>query len=119
MPILVPSMVKLPEDAGFSITEYFGKSSVPGSEQFSLAIETIDPGISKARHLHRRTEELYFVLSGEGLVNAGGVDHTLASGAAFFIPIGQPHYLSANGTSPLSVLIVSSPAFDESDYEKC
>lgn len=118
MPSLVASHLKLPPEAKFAITEFFGKTSIPGSERVSLAIETIEPGVSKARHLHRRTEELYFVLAGTGTVNADGVDHRLTPGDAFYIPIDQPHFLSAMADQ-LSVLIVSAPAYDESDYIKC
>lgn len=118
MPILVSKEAKLPVGAQYAITEFFGKTTTPGSERVSLAIETIDPGVAKARHLHKVTEELYFVLSGSGYVNADGVDYNLGQGDAFYIPIEQPHFLRA-GSEKLSVLIVSCPSYDQMDYIKC
>lgn len=119
MPHLPPKNITLPAGAAYAITEYFGKDSVPSSERVSVAIETIERGVKKPRHLHRRTEEIYFVLSGQGTVNADGVDHALSAGNAFYIPIDQPHFLMADSAAPLSVLLISFPSFDESDYILC
>jgi len=52
----------------------------------SLAQATLDPGQTTWRHFHRRSEEIYFVLEGEGEMEVEGDRRTLTVGDAVLIP---------------------------------
>lgn len=63
-------------------------------------------------HFHRRSTELYYVLSGEGTIRLNGREHPLHPGSLVHIPPGVVH--SAQGK--MRVLVVGVPDIAEDDY---
>lgn len=63
-------------------------------------------------HFHKRSTELYYVLSGEGEVVLDGVRQEVRPGSIVHIPPGVIH--SANGK--MRVLVVGIPDIAEDDY---
>jgi mannose-6-phosphate isomerase-like protein (cupin superfamily) len=63
-------------------------------------------------HFHKRSTELYYVLSGEGEVVLDGVRQKVRPGSIVHIPPGVIH--SANGK--MRVLVVGIPDIAEDDY---
>jgi len=55
-------------------------------------------------------DELVLVLAGDGVLHAGGIDHTLAPGSCAHLPPGQLHCLENTGSAMLRVLGVFHPA---------
>ncbi|MGI5816591.1 MAG: cupin domain-containing protein [Armatimonadota bacterium] len=62
-------------------------------------------------HFHRRTTEIYYVLSGAGRLIAGGSAFDLAEGTAAYIPPGCVHRGEGSFTAAIAVL----PPFDPGD----
>lgn len=79
--------------------------------QCSLAEETLQPGCSVTPHHHRDLEEIYYVLSGEGLMSVGSERCRVAAGDAVYIPRGERHTLENTGTEPIRLIVVCGPAF--------
>jgi mannose-6-phosphate isomerase-like protein (cupin superfamily) len=59
-----------------------------GIELCSLAEEVLPPGAAVGRHHHHATEEVYYILSGTGLMTVGDEQRAVTAGDAVFIPRG-------------------------------
>jgi mannose-6-phosphate isomerase-like protein (cupin superfamily) len=79
--------------------------------QCSLAEETLQPGASVTPHHHRELEEIYYLLSGEGLMTVGAEQRKVLAGDAVYIPKGERHTLENTGSEPLRLIVVCGPAF--------
>ncbi len=83
--------------------------------QCSLAEETLPPGRAVTPHLHRDTEEIYYVLEGGGEMTVGEETRAVAAGDAIFIPRDSRHTLRNTGDRPMRIVLVCGPAFSRDD----
>jgi len=81
----------------------------------SVAEELLPPGAAVAPHHHRATEEVYYVLEGDGEMTVGGETRPVGSGDAVYIPIGAVHTLRNVGETPMRIWLVCGPAFTRED----
>jgi mannose-6-phosphate isomerase-like protein (cupin superfamily) len=81
----------------------------------SLAEATLEPGQATERHYHRASEEIYFVLKGQGEMELDGETRFLRPGDAVLIPPGAWHTLENNGTSELRILCCCAPPYAHDD----
>jgi mannose-6-phosphate isomerase-like protein (cupin superfamily) len=79
----------------------------------SLAEATLEPGQATERHYHARTEEIYFVLEGEGEMEVDGERRPVAPGDAVLIPAGAWHQIQAE--TPLRFLCCCAPSYSHED----
>jgi quercetin dioxygenase-like cupin family protein len=79
----------------------------------SLAEATLAAGQSTQRHCHRASEEIYFVLEGEGDLEIDGDGRRIAPGDAALIPPGAWHELVA--ASAMRFLCCCAPAYSHDD----
>ena len=84
--------------------------------QCSLAEELLPPGKSVTPHHHEVLEEIYYILSGAGVMTIGDETRAVGAGDAIYIPTGQRHTLTNTGTEPLRVVLVCGPAFYFEDH---
>jgi mannose-6-phosphate isomerase-like protein (cupin superfamily) len=85
------------------------------TEAQSLAEATLEPGQASERHYHARTEEIYFLLEGEGEMEVDGERRHVSPGDAVLIPAGAWHQLENNGTSELRILCCCAPPYSHDD----
>jgi len=81
----------------------------------SLAEATLEPGQATERHYHSVSEEIYFVLKGQGEMELDGETRFLRPGDAVLIPPGAWHTLENNGTSELRILCCCAPPYSHDD----
>jgi mannose-6-phosphate isomerase-like protein (cupin superfamily) len=81
----------------------------------SLAEATLEVEQATERHFHRLTEEIYFVLKGQGRMEVDGETTHMRPGDAVLIPAGAWHQLENNGTSELRILCCCAPAYSHDD----
>jgi mannose-6-phosphate isomerase-like protein (cupin superfamily) len=81
----------------------------------SLAEATLEPDQATARHYHRATEEIYFVLKGSGEMEVDGSTERVRPGDAVLIPAGAWHTLVNDGTSELRILCCCVPPYSDED----
>jgi len=81
----------------------------------SFAEITIPPGSSVLEHYHIKTEELYFVISGEGQMFIEGEFRTIGKGDAVVILPGQRHKVSNNGKIDFVMFVTCAPAYQDED----
>jgi len=85
------------------------------TEVQSLAEATLEVEQATERHYHRLTEEIYFVLKGQGRMEVDGVVTHVRPGDAVLIPAGAWHQLENNGTSELRILCCCAPPYSHDD----
>ncbi|HWB21626.1 MAG TPA: cupin domain-containing protein [Gaiellaceae bacterium] len=79
----------------------------------SLAEATLPPGSSTQRHYHALTEEIYFVLEGEGEMELDGEWRHIAPGDAVLIPPRAWH--STIAATQLRFLCCCAPPYSHDD----
>ncbi len=83
----------------------------------SLARATVPAGAATRLHRHRRSEEVYHVLAGTGVMTLGAETFAITPGDTIAIPPGTPHRLQADGNTDLVVLCACAPAYAHEDTE--
>ena len=79
--------------------------------QCSLAEETLPPGCAVTPHHHREIEEIYYVVSGQGLMTVGDETREVNAGDAIYVPRNHQHSLNNTGSEPIRLILVCGPAF--------
>jgi quercetin dioxygenase-like cupin family protein len=79
----------------------------------SLAEATLAAGSATERHYHAVTEEIYFLLDGEGEMELDGERRRVVPGEAILIPAGAWHEITA--TADLRFLCCCVPAYSHDD----
>ncbi len=85
-----------------------------GAFKQSLAEATLAPGAGTRRHYHARTEEIYVVLGGSGLVEVDGDERDVEPGDAILIPPGAWHEIKA-ADAELRFLCCCAPQYSDED----
>jgi mannose-6-phosphate isomerase-like protein (cupin superfamily) len=88
-----------------------------GNTAQSLAEATIAPGAATRLHRHHRSEEIYFILTGDGHMTLGQEHFPVTAGDTVCIPPGTPHCVENRGPTPLRILCSCAPAYAHSDTE--
>ncbi len=68
---------------------------------------SLEPGKSIPSHYHPDFEEIYYVLSGYGIMTIGDEQKEISRGDVVFIPSVSPHALMNTGNVPLRFITVS------------
>ena len=99
---------------GSLIHEFF-HPRCSGARHQSLAHAFVAAGQSTLRHEHVQTEEIYYVLSGDGAMQIGGESERVGPGDAVLIPPGAEHRITCVGPEPLEILCLCSPPYTDED----
>jgi mannose-6-phosphate isomerase-like protein (cupin superfamily) len=79
--------------------------------QCSLAEEVLPPSHAVAPHYHQEMEEIYYILSGRGVMSVGDERREVAAGDAVYVPRLTRHTLENTSDEPIRLLVVCGPAF--------
>jgi mannose-6-phosphate isomerase-like protein (cupin superfamily) len=97
-----------------TIRELFHPGSSPVRD-ISLAEALVDPGQETELHSHRVSQEIYYILEGEGDMRLGEERFAVKWDDAILIPPGTPHCVKNTGKSALRMLCVCSPQYSHED----
>lgn len=86
-----------------------------GSEKHSVALVTVPPGKSSARHYHLVSEESYYILRGKARMVVDDQRFQLAPGQACLIEPGEQHQIWNAGEEDLEFIAVCAPAWVAED----
>jgi mannose-6-phosphate isomerase-like protein (cupin superfamily) len=86
-----------------------------GNRRQSLAEATVRPGQETLLHKHLRTEELYHITAGRGLMTLGEDRFLVSAGDTVCIGPGTPHCIRNAAAEPLRILCCCSPAYSDAD----
>ena len=81
----------------------------------SLAEARLEPGGTTAAHFHRTTEEIYYILEGEGEMRIGNDSRSVGPGDAIAIPPGMAHTIQNTGAVTLRFLCCCAPGYEHDD----
>ncbi len=97
---------------GSQIRSILDLSNAPVVNQ-SLAEAAVPAGGSTERHYHKLSEELYFLLEGDGIMEINGETRKVVPGDAILIPPGAWHHITAS--SSLRFLCCCAPPYSHED----
>ena len=104
----------LPEVAPFTTKDGSTIRELHHTELQSLAEATLAPGQATQRHYHARTEEIYFLTAGGGILEIDGESSEVGPGDAALIPAGAWHELVA-GPEGARLLCMCAPPYTHDD----
>lgn len=81
----------------------------------SLAEARLSPGQSTTPHFHRQSEEIYYILSGDGQMRLGDDVRAVGPGDAIAIPPGIVHQLTNTSEGVLKLLCCCAPGYEHDD----
>lgn len=81
----------------------------------SLAEARLPHGAATIPHYHPNTEEIYYLLRGQGRMRIGEDARDVVPGDAIAIPAGAIHQIRNTGTEPLVFLCCCVPAYENDD----
>ena len=84
-----------------------------GSRFFDHRISSYEAGAHVEAHVHAVQEQIYHVLSGEGLLIVDGERRLVRANDVTYIPPGVVHEFHCTGIDPLVFLVITSPPTDE------
>jgi mannose-6-phosphate isomerase-like protein (cupin superfamily) len=88
------------------------------SKNIGLAYVEVDPGKESPEHFHRKTEEVYYFISGSGLMTVDGQESPVGPGDSVYIPIGSRHKIKNMSINKLCFISADAPPYDpEDDFE--
>lgn len=88
-----------------------------GNRAQSLAQATVPRGTRTRLHRHAKSEELYHIQSGHGLMFLGDQRFAVAPGDTVLIPRGTAHCIEAAGDVDLVFFCCCAPAYRHDDTE--
>jgi mannose-6-phosphate isomerase-like protein (cupin superfamily) len=92
------------------ITSYLLVSEITtGARRLTTSLVEMQPG--GRQHVHHKTEQCYFILSGRGEMTVGNEKKTVSAGEVIFIPSKAPHGLKNPGKGVLKYYSAGSPPF--------
>jgi mannose-6-phosphate isomerase-like protein (cupin superfamily) len=100
---------------GSEIRPLIDRTTAPVT-QCSLAEETLPPGKTVTPHHHEVLEEIYYILSGSGVMTIGEEAQAVSAGDAIYIPKHHLHSLTNTGADEMKLLLVCGPAFYFEDH---
>jgi len=83
----------------------FKQNELKGKARLVARI-TINPGCSIGMHEHAAEEEIYYILSGKGIVNDNGNVREVEAGDAVLTGNGASHSIENRGEIPLQLMAV-------------
>jgi mannose-6-phosphate isomerase-like protein (cupin superfamily) len=81
----------------------------------TLAEARLPAGGSTTPHRHVKTEEIYYILLGQGMMRVGEETRQVGPGDAIAIPPGAVHQITNTGTDTLKFLCCCAPGYEHED----
>lgn len=81
----------------------------------SLAEARLAPRMATQPHHHVSTEEIYFILEGEGRMHIESESRMVRVGDAIAIPPGETHWIENTGDGALRLLCCCAPGYEHED----
>jgi quercetin dioxygenase-like cupin family protein len=88
-----------------------------GHKEMMFGISFLPPGSRYTRHFHDQPE-IYYVLSGHGIIYAGDDAFNVTPGSFFYLPKKCIHGAVAHGNQPLHMLYVFGTETVGSSYDR-
>ncbi|RCW76405.1 cupin domain-containing protein [Pseudorhodoferax soli] len=77
------------------------EKNIRSVHRFSMGTQTLPPGGRVRLHAHDTSEEVFYVLRGQGRAEIGGETHRMAPGATLYMGHNVPHTFINDGDTEL------------------
>jgi len=77
--------------------------------ELSVIEEFMPPGAAEIRHYHERSQQFFYILTGEVLMEINGENKLIAAGSGVRILPGTRHQIRNPSSGPVRFLVVSQP----------
>ena len=104
---------EFPNHFGGALSKPLVMPETAGSRHIDYRISMYQPMAHVARHKHQVQEQIYHVLSGEGILFIDGERRQVRANDVTYIPPGVVHEFHCTGTDRLVFLVITSPPTDE------
>jgi mannose-6-phosphate isomerase-like protein (cupin superfamily) len=78
-------------------------------DALSVIEEYMPPGTEEVKHYHESSQQFFYVLSGEALMDMCGEEITIKSGHGLSIPAKYVHKIKNGSKEPVRFLVISQP----------
>ena len=75
----------------------------------SVIKERMPAGTSEKTHLHRKAQQLFYILSGVAVFESGDNKIEVHANESFYVPPNTVHRISNTGVGDLHFLVISEP----------
>jgi len=102
--------------------QWLSTPDVTGGERFSAGVVKLEPGKGHERHTHPDSDEILFVIRGDGEQEVADQTRDISAGEMVFVPEGVEHGTVNTGWEPLLLLAVYAPPGPEAvlrDLPEC
>lgn len=89
--------------------KWLSTPELTGGERFSAGVVKLEPGKGHERHTHPESDEILYVVRGEGEQEVDDETRDIATGDMVFIPEGVEHGTVNTGWEPLILFAVYAP----------
>ena len=93
----------------WGVLKWMSTPDVTGGERFSAGVVKLEPGKGHERHTHPDSDEILFVIRGEGEQEVADETRDIEAGDMVFVPEGVEHGTVNTGWEPLLLLAVYAP----------
>jgi len=83
----------------------------------SLAEANVPVGGETLLHRHIRSDEIYHIIRGHGMMVLGDVKIEVVPGDTVYIPSNTPHKIQNTGDTPLTILCFCCPPYSHEDTD--
>ena len=94
------------EDAAGAVFNAKQPEGIKTFKQFARI--TLKPGDTNNLHTHEDSEQVYFVMSGDGVAQVGDEKREAHAGDAIFLPANVPHGFFNTGNKTVIILLVGA-----------
>lgn len=98
--------------------KWLSTPEVTGAETFSAGVVVLQPGNGHERHTHPDSEEILYVLNGEGTQTIGDEEREVSAGDMLYIPAGVEHSTENASWEPLRFLAMYGPPGPEAEIRE-
>jgi len=93
----------------WGVLKWLSTPSVTGNKSFSAGVVKLEPGKGHERHTHPDSDEILYVIRGEGEQEVADQTRDVEVGEMVYVPAGVEHGTVNTGWEPLLLLAVYSP----------
>lgn len=94
------------EDAAGAVFNAKQPDDMKSFKQFARI--TLKPGETNNLHTHPDSEQVYFIMAGDGIVQVGEKKEEVSAGDAIFLPANIPHGFFNTGKKTAIILLVGA-----------
>jgi oxalate decarboxylase/phosphoglucose isomerase-like protein (cupin superfamily) len=106
----------------WGVLKWQSTPDVTGSDRMSCGVVQLEPGKGHERHTHPDSDEMLYVVRGEGRQEIADETRDISAGDMLHVPEGVPHGTVNTGWEPLVLVAVYAPPGPEAqlrDLPEC